>query len=136
MASFEEAWKAVSDTRHGKPSDQLREHLKPVYDCCVAEMVELKLLVASLDRLLAFLETEGRTSANCWATDLFFMDCTDWERDWADHGDDLPESLHDVLAMMGEAMHDTVDAPEVARNFGCLPEQLRARLRQTPSRLI
>ena len=36
----------------------------------------------------------------------------------------LPEDFHDVLAMMGEALHDTVQAPEIAENFGCLPEQL------------
>ena len=26
-------------------------------------------------------------------------------------------------------LHDTVQAPEIARNFGCLPEQLLERVR-------
>jgi hypothetical protein len=30
---------------------------------------------------------------------------------------------------MGEALHDTVQAPEIAENFGCLPEQLLERVR-------
>jgi hypothetical protein len=32
--------------------------------------------------------------------------------------------------MMGEALHDTVDAPEIAANFRCLPEQLLRQLDQ------
>ena len=128
MATFEEAWKAACLPRHGIPSEELRVYLEPVYNCCVAESPDVKLLVQTLDRLLAYLETEGRTSANCWTTDLFFMECAGWERDWADHESKLPGPLFDVLAMMGEALHDTVDAPEVASNFGNLPEQLRARL--------
>jgi hypothetical protein len=39
---------------------------------------------------------------------------------------------HDVLAMMGEALHDAVKAPEIARNFGCPPEQLLERVKRLP----
>lgn len=74
--------------------------------------------------------SRGRSNANCWATDLFFARGENWETDWAER--DLPESIHDVLAMMGEALHDTVQAPDIARNFGCLPEQLFERVRQLP----
>ncbi len=130
MASFEEAWKAAHTSRTGKPSEELRAYLESFYQCCVAEPTDPKGITQALDRLLAYLETDGRTSANCWITDLFVMECAGWERDWGDL--DLPEHLHDVLSMMGEALHDTVDTPEVAKNFGCLPEQLRARLRQIP----
>jgi hypothetical protein len=77
-----------------------------------------------------FLSGEGRSNANCWAADLFFAQSEEWERDWAEQN--LPEGLHDVLAMMGEALHDTIQAPEIAKNFGCLPEQLLERLRQLP----
>jgi hypothetical protein len=52
-------------------------------------------------------------------------------KDWGEQN--LPESFHDVLAMMGEALHDTVQAPETAENFGCLPEQLLERVRHLPS---
>jgi hypothetical protein len=72
------------------------------------------------------LRIEGRTNANCWAVDLFVDQGEKWERDWAEQG--LPESFHDVFAMMGEALHDTVHAPSVAENFGCLPEQLLERV--------
>ena len=72
--------------------------------------------------LLEFLATDGRTNANCWAVDRFFAESEGWERDWTDQ--ELPDDFHDVLAMMGEALHDTVGAPAIAENFGCLPEQL------------
>ena len=70
----------------------------------------------------------GRTNANCWVVDLLFcLDDICWERDLADH--DLPEDLHDVLAKMGNALHDGVPSPEIAKNFDCLPEQLLDRVR-------
>ena len=86
-------------------------------------------LKRSLVDLLVFLSGEGRSNANCWATDLFFAQSEEWERDWAEQN--LPEGLRDVLAMMGEALHDTIQAPEIAKNFGCLPEQLLERLSAT-----
>ncbi len=76
----------------------------------------------------SFLAGEGRTNANCWAVDLFFGLTQGWEHDWADQG--LPENFHDVFSMMGEALHDTVRAPDVAQNFDCLPEQLLDRVKR------
>jgi len=60
--------------------------------------------------------------------DLFFglPDDIGWERDWTDAG--LPEDFHDVFALMGQALHDTVSSPDIAWNFDCLPEQLLERL--------
>ena len=81
----------------------------------------------SLQSLLEYLAGTGRTSANCWAVDLFFSESEGWERDWTEQ--ELPDDFHDVLAMMGEALHDTVKSPDIAANFGCLPEQLLERLR-------
>ena len=128
MPSFVEAWTAVAVSRDGEPvSPGLRPLLESVYSDCLSEPLDLTTLRHSLERLLEFLSGDGRTSANCWAADLFFADCQGWERDWADR--DLPEHVHDVLAMMGEALHDTVKDPRVAANFGCLPEQLLERLR-------
>jgi len=80
--------------------------------------------------LLTFLGREGRSNANCWATDLFFSRSERWEKDWAEQN--LPENFHDVLVMIGEALHDTVQAPEIAENFGCLPEQLLEKVRNLP----
>lgn len=131
MASFHHAWLAVSGPRNGEPvSDKLRPLLETVYQQVLAEPVDLAALKQSLVKLLTFLSGEGRSNANCWATDLFFADDEGWERDWA--AQNLPEDLHDVLAMMGNALHDTVRAPEIAENFGCLPEQLLQRVRHLP----
>jgi hypothetical protein len=73
-----------------------------------------------------FFPVAGRTNANCWATDLFFMNSQDWEAHWAEAA--LPAPLHDILAKISEALHDTVRNPEIAKNFACLPEQLLAEL--------
>ncbi len=61
------------------------------------------------------------------AVDLFFCASEGWERDWTDQS--LPEEFHGVLARMGEALHDTVQSPAVAKNFDCLPEQLLEEVR-------
>lgn len=128
MSGFDEAWTVVAVSRDGETvSPRLRPLLQSVYRDCVSEPLSLASLKSSLEHLLEFLSGDGRTNANCWAADLFFANCQGWERDWADR--DLPECLHDVLAMMGEALHDTVKDPSVAANFGCLPEQLLERLR-------
>jgi hypothetical protein len=131
MATFDEAWLAVSRKRNGESvSPKLRALVEAVYRQVLTEPLDLTALKRSLEKLLLFLSVEGRTSANCWATDLFFAGDENWETAWADRN--LPVQLHDILAMMGEALHDTVQAPEIARNFGCLPEQLLERIRQVP----
>jgi len=61
---------------------------------------------------------------------MFFCSSGGWERDWAEEG--LPDDIHDVLSLLGQALHDTVRTPKIAENFGCLPEQLLARVRQLP----
>ena len=131
MVGFDQAWLAVSGSRNGEPvSDRLRPLLEHVYQQVLAEPIDSATLKQSLVELLTFLGGEGRPNANCWAADLFFARGENWETDWAERN--LPESIHDVLAMISEALHDTVLAPEIARNFGCLPEQLLERVRQAP----
>jgi len=131
MVGFDKAWLSVAGARDGEPvSPRLRLLLQAVYQQSLAEPFDSVALKRSLVDLLVFLGGEGRSNANCWATDLFFAQTEEWERDWAEQN--LPEGLHDVLAMMGEALHDTIQAPEIAKNFGCLPEQLLERLRQLP----
>jgi hypothetical protein len=131
MAGFDQAWVAVANVRDGEPvSPHLRPLLEGVYHQSLAHPVDSSKLKKNLEDLLLFLSGEGRSNANCWAADLFFARSEAWEKDWAELN--LPEGLHDVLSMMGEALHDTVQAPEVAKSFGCLPEQLLERLRQLP----
>lgn len=131
MGGFDQAWLAVSSGRNGEQvSTQLRPLLEAVYRQTLAEPVDSTAIKQSLVELLTFLGGEGRSNANCWATDLFFARGENWETDWAERN--LLEGIHDLLAMMGEALHDTVQAPEIARNFGCLPEQLLERVSNLP----
>lgn len=127
MPSFDEAWAAAARTRDGeRVSSELRRLLLDLYTQIVFHPTDLADIKIGLRHLLEFLRGEGRTNANCWTVDLFFCLSEGWERDWAEQ--ELPEDFHDILAMMGEALHDTVQAPSVAENFGCLPEQLLERV--------
>ena len=108
-------------------SPELSPLLAGVYVEVQREPTDLMALRASLDALLRYLASSaGRTNANCWAADLFFMHNDRWDRDW----DHLPEPYQDVFGYLGEALHDTVSHPEVAENFDNTPEQLLARLAQ------
>jgi hypothetical protein len=129
MASFDDAWAAVDHPRDGEPvSPALRPLLRRVYCDVLAKPANLLGLKESLTGLLVYLGGEGRTNANCWAVDLFFCTSEGWERDWTEQ--ELPDDFHDVLVLMGEALHDTVKTPKIAENFDCLPEQLLNRVRQ------
>jgi hypothetical protein len=133
MPGFDDAWNAVARARGGESvSPKLRPLLETVYSQSLSHPVNPSGLKRSLEDLLEFLAVEGRTNANCWAVDLFFAHSEGWERDWAEQ--DLPEDLHEIIAMMSEALHDTVSAPEIAKNFGCLPEQLLERVRRPQQR--
>jgi hypothetical protein len=82
-------------------------------------------VASALHLLLSFLSSPvGRTNANCWAVDLFFMVSDGWECEW----DHLDEELQDIIGDIAGALHDTVQAPEIARDFDSTPEQLLQRL--------
>ena len=129
MPGFDHAWSAVATSRQGEPvSPELRPLLRRVYSTVLASPTDLVGLKSSLEELLQFLKGDGRTNANCWAVDLFLALSEGWERDWVDQ--DLPEEFHDVLSLMGQALHDTVRTPAIAENFDCLPEQLLERVKR------
>jgi hypothetical protein len=122
MKGFDEIWSSVARTRGGEAaSPALKTLLFRVHDDATTSPVNLPASKNGLVELLQYLCADGRTNANCWAADLFF--CShEGEHDWSEQN--LPDDFHDVLAKMGEALHDIVTSPDVARNFGCLPEQL------------
>jgi hypothetical protein len=130
MKGFEKLWSAVAKSRDGEPvSSELQPLLHRVYDHVLTSPANLQGLKQNLIDLLRYLSTEGRTNSNCWAVDLFFCSYEDlWEHDWSEQN--LPEDFHDLLAMMGEALHDTVKSPDIAENFDCLPEQLLERAKR------
>jgi hypothetical protein len=114
---------AVAKSRDGElVSPRLGPFLQDGYSQLVLRPEDLGALKRGLQELLFFLSNDGRTNANCWAADLFFGECEGWERDWGEL--DLPKEFQDVLAKMGEALHDTFRGPSIAHNFSCLPEQL------------
>jgi len=132
MAGFDDAWAAVDHPRDGEPvAPELQPLLRRVYSEVMATPANLPAMKESLTGLLEYLSGQGRTNANCWAVDMFFCLSEGWERDWTDQH--LPDPFHEVLALMGQALHDTVRTPKIAENFDCLPEQLLDRVRRLTS---
>lgn len=108
-------------------SPELAPLLREVYAQVIRGDTNLSQLYDALSALLSFLASAaGRTHVNCVAADSFFMLNDRWERDW----EHLPEPCQDLLGYLGDALHDTVSAPEVAENFDNTPEQLLAQLRR------
>jgi|SRR6185312_8107131 len=106
-------------------SPELAPLLREVYAQVIRGDTNLPALHDALGALLSLLASPaGRTHANCVAADSFFMFNDRWERDW----EHLPEPYQDLLGYLGDALHDTVAAPEVAENFDNTPEQLLAQL--------
>ena len=129
MAGFDAAWAAVDHPKDGQTvSPELRPFLQRVYSEVLAIPTDLPALKDSLTKLLEYLNGAGRTNANCWAVDLFFCLSEGWEKDWTEQN--LPDAFHDVLSLMGQALHDTIRTPEIAENFDCLPDQLLDRVRR------
>lgn len=125
MAGFEEIYSRAIGRRQDV-SPELKAVLHKFYETSCARPLDPVALKGDLVNLLEFLTTpEGRTDSNCWAVDLFCMS-EDWERDWGE----LPEEFIDILADMSGALHDTVKAPEIARNFDSTPEQLLERAKR------
>jgi hypothetical protein len=103
MPGFDEAWAAVAVSRAAEPvSLGLRPLLQAVYFQALSDPL----------------------------TEVEFKKRQGWEKGWGER--QLPEDLDALLASMDEALHDTVRNPEVARNFGCLPEQLLERVQRLP----
>src|SRR5277367_4250472 len=127
MPGFEEAFAVINKPRNGEPvSPELKPLLHDVYKQILARPRDLRSLKYNLQNLLQYLSADGHANANVCAVDLFFMNCEAWASDWADQG--LPEEFHDILAKMGEALHDAVSASHIAENFANLPEQLLEEL--------
>ena len=128
MPGFEDAWAAVAVPHNGeRATPELKPLLRRLYTAVLTTPVDLGELKASLIQVFEYLSGAGRTNANCWAVDSFFGLSEGWERDWTEQ--EFPDDFHEVMALTGDALHDTVQSPDVAANFDCLPEQLLDRAR-------
>ena len=108
-------------------SSELAPLLLAVYDELARHSENHAPMKDAIERVLLFLASPaGRTNANCWAADLFFVLGEGWGDVTWEH---VPDQLGDVLGDMAGALHDTVQAPDVAENFDSTPEQLLVRVR-------
>jgi len=118
---FEHQWRAAATFR--RVSHLLPPLVRHVYEKATRQPADLAALKAAIVELLELLVSpEGRTDANCTATDYFFSKA---EPAWGH----LPAEYQSLLESFGGTLHDTVHAPKIAANFECLPEQLLERAR-------
>jgi len=120
MTGFDDLWKSA--VRYRKASRELQPLLGGVY--ADLERGDLAALRASLERLLVFLAgPQGRTDANCSTVFNFFNET---EGLWRP----LREDLRSICDDMSGTLHDAIYAPDIARTFESLPEQLLERVRR------
>jgi hypothetical protein len=120
MSGFDELWRSAVRYRHA--SRELQPLLHVVYDDLGNG--DLAALRASLENLLVFLAgAEGRTDANCSTVHHFFNET---ESLWRP----LREDFRAVCDDMSGTLHDAIYAPDIARTFEALPEQLLTRVRR------
>lgn len=126
-ADFQDAWARASAVHDA--SAALKDLVSHVCSEIVRQPTHPAALRSALEALLAFLaSSSGRNKQNCEAVDSFFCwpEIYGWKGDWRH----LPEAFQEVLEDIGGALHDTISAPETARNFDSTPEQLLDRVRK------
>jgi hypothetical protein len=120
MSGFDGLWRSAVRFRHA--SRELEPLLHSVYDDL--GRADLPALRASLENLLAFLAgPAGRTDANCSTVHHFFNET---EALWQP----LREDFRSICDDMSGTLHDAIYAPDIARTFEALPEQLLERVRR------
>lgn len=120
MSGFDELWRSAVRYRHA--SRELQPLLHAVHDDLAGG--DLAALRASLENLLVFLTSaEGRTDANCSTIHHFFNET---ESLWRP----LREDFRTLCDDMSGTLHDAIYAPDIARTFEALPEQLLTRVRR------
>lgn len=119
--------KIYTKTVNKEASAELKSLLKHFYEALLKKPYDLGEVKTATIAVLEFLVSpQGHTDANCRGVDLFICLDDDWENDWSD----LPEDYRDIIADMGHFLHDAVTSPNIAKDFGSLPEQLLERAKQ------
>ena len=120
MSGFDALWRSA--VRYRRVSRELELLLHAVHDDL--ERSDLLSLRASLENLLTFLASgAGRTDANCSTVFHFFNET---ESIWRP----LREDFRAICDDMSGTLHDAIYAPDIARTFEALPEQLLERVRR------
>jgi hypothetical protein len=123
MPDFDSVWRAAVRFRH--VSRELERLLRTVHHNL--QHADAAGLRSSIEPLLSFLTTDsGRTDANCSSVCHYFKET---EALW----NVLPEELRSICDDMSGTLVDAIYAPDIARTFDSLPEQLLERVRNIRS---
>ena len=108
-------------------SSELKKLIENVHYCIIEKPTNFIQLYSSLEELIYFLTTPtGRTKENCEETEFYFMLHEEKGFNW----DHLPKEYQLILDDISGNLHDTIQAPQIAKNFESTPEQLLERIRR------
>ena len=84
-------------------------------------------------KLVAFLSSsDGRTDQHCKETDSYFLLHDENGFNW----NHLPDDYQLILDDIGGQQHDSIENPEIAKNFESTPEQLLERIQQLQPKMV
>ena len=124
MDNFDTMWEKRSSRG---ASSELKPLVHEVLHELSKESPRLESLRNSMERLLVFLSSDGRTDENSQTVDSIF--CLKESISW----NHIPENYQLIFEDLGGALHDTIPAPEIAENFDSIPEILLERVRKLSS---
>jgi hypothetical protein len=120
-ARFEEAFQRIASS---VPSS-LRPLLREVHDAYASRPPDAARARSALVTLFTHLVSpDARTHTNVCAVDRFLMEDPALTKDTA-----LPPQFVEFV-LNADALHDTIESPEVAENFESTPEQLLEKARK------
>ncbi len=120
---FEEAFQRISSSAPASLSPLFRE----VHDAYASRPPDAVRARSALVSLLIYLASpDARTHTNVCAVDRFLMEDPALTKDTA-----LPAQFVEFV-LNADALHDTIESPEVAENFESTPEQLLEKARELP----
>jgi hypothetical protein len=122
-ARFEEAFQRIA----GSAPTSLRPIFREVHDAYASRPPDAVRAKSALVSLFTYLASpDARTHANVCAVERFLMEDPALTKDTA-----LPPEFVEFI-LNADALHDTIESPEVAENFESTPEQLLEKARNLP----
>ena len=109
MYKFDDIYNTYIKGKCINASPEIKMLLKEYYDVCNSTPVNEDKLKTALLGIFEFLvSSNGRTSANCWLTDLFIADDSDiWNPDYSNYPQDVIDIIDEI-----EFLHGAVEEPE------------------------
>jgi len=127
MSNFEKLYNRFSKGKIISP--ELKPLLEEFYRAYTSKEFNRNKTKDAIINLMTFLSgQEGRIRDNLVFVSLFTAIDDDWEI--SDSYEQIPEDYLEILGYIEGSLDDTIDNPDIAENFGGLPEQILEKARE------